>query len=209
MARRCRSTASRSAQEADPTELPTRAGTGTGAGASSESEARMTVSSARSFVAAALAGLVLAGCGGDEPEPSAREPGPGEPPAAAASRGDAETADTPNRGHAGRPDEMGQAGTSSAPDEASPAGRRQDPPATAESDDAKPNAAARRLLQALAPSRNDTGGTPSPADPASRKLWALVQRRVGRSGAVAAPEQAPPSPEALRRLVLEAQRQGG
>ena len=71
------------------------------------------------------------------------------------------------------------------------------------------NTAARRVLRALTPRRDDAGEAPQQPDPASRKLWALVERRLGRSGQAAATEQAAPTPEALKRLLRAAQQQGG
>lgn len=157
----------------------------------------MTVSAARSFAAAAFAGILLAGCGGDAPEPAARDSQTGGPAATAPAPGNTQRAAASER-----------AETPTARDEPSPEPRRRGRPAT-KRERPDPNTSARRVLRALTPSRDDAGEAPQQPDPASRKLWALVERRLGRSGQAAATEQAAPTPEALRRLLRAAQQQGG
>jgi hypothetical protein len=157
----------------------------------------MTMGAARSFAAAGLAGLLLAGCGGDAPGPAARDSQTGGPAAAAPGPATTQGTAAPEQAQTPRARE-GQ------PPEPSRPRRR-----ASKRERREPNGAARQVLLALTPNNEDAGGSPQPPDPASRKLWALVERRLGRSGAAAATEQAAPTPEALRRLLRKAQQQGG
>jgi hypothetical protein len=167
------------------------------------------VNQARSLSAAALAGLVLAGCGGDAGDTSSERQRSAEPSAA-----------TPSSAKSGQSKAMRPPGIGGAPAKASAMARRPDrsgaPKGSAPnptSDDPKPangngqkrTVTTRHLLRALMPS-DDDAEAPTSADPASRKLWALVQRRLGKARTTA-PSPAAPSTEALRRLIREAQRQ--
>ena len=80
-------------------------------------------------------------------------------------------------------------------------------PKTAEGHGPKRKVTARHVLRALAPS-DDAANAQASRDPTSKKLWALVQPRLGKARTVA-PAQAAPSTEALRKLIRAAQRRPG
>src|SRR5687768_4058059 len=121
----------------------------------------------RSLAAAGLAILILAGCGEEEDREPSRTVAPeAEAPAAVAR--------SPDRARPDPPKAAGNDGVRDAKPGRKPrAGRPHDTQQVKPA----PDAVTRRLLSELTPEGGSPGKAPQAAtDPASRKLWALVER---------------------------------